>query len=170
LVGPETVTHKSIFKERRPAYPIPIPQAHSWMRKCWSARVLWPAWTPAAGLESCPTSARLIARPCCAKPWGPQRASPARAGPRSAWRASGSSIATSPRSRIRWPRFPAQVGRSRGASPHLAGACTPIPFRLLLLRRHRTNASVNMHKVVISPRPAGSGSGVFCLGPLGNRS
>src|ERR1039457_5958588 len=34
LVGPETVTHKSIFKERRPAYPIPIPQAHSWMRKC----------------------------------------------------------------------------------------------------------------------------------------
>src|ERR1017187_5811214 len=34
LVGPEIVTHKSIFKERRPAYPIPIPQAHSWMRKC----------------------------------------------------------------------------------------------------------------------------------------
>src|ERR1035441_6075876 len=35
LVGPETVAHKSIFKERRPAYPIPVPQAHSWMRKCW---------------------------------------------------------------------------------------------------------------------------------------
>src|ERR1039458_8951461 len=34
LLGPEIVTHKSIFKERRPAYPIPIPQAHSWMRKC----------------------------------------------------------------------------------------------------------------------------------------
>ena len=34
LVGPETVAHKSIFKERRPAYPIPVPQAHSWMRKC----------------------------------------------------------------------------------------------------------------------------------------
>ena len=34
LVGPETVAHKSIFKERRPAYPIPIPQAHSSMRKC----------------------------------------------------------------------------------------------------------------------------------------
>src|ERR1035438_5514740 len=34
LVGPETVAHESLFKERRPAYPIPVPQAHSWMRKC----------------------------------------------------------------------------------------------------------------------------------------
>ena len=42
LVGPETVAHESTFKERRPAYPIPIPQAHSWMRKC---------FLPAAGSQ-----------------------------------------------------------------------------------------------------------------------
>src|ERR1022692_3781445 len=37
LVGPEMVADKSRFKERRPAYPICAPQAHSWMRKCSTA-------------------------------------------------------------------------------------------------------------------------------------